>query len=40
MAELMESVDVLFTNEEEASKVFGISARDTDMTAGKLSRRL
>jgi 2-dehydro-3-deoxygluconokinase len=37
MTELMQSVDVLFTNEEEASKVFGISARDTDIGAGKLN---
>ena len=37
MTKLMESVDVLFTNEEEASKVFGISAEDTDISAGKLS---
>jgi 2-dehydro-3-deoxygluconokinase len=37
MTGLMESVDVLFTNEEEASKVFGISARDTDINAGKLN---
>jgi 2-dehydro-3-deoxygluconokinase len=32
----MEWVDVLFTNEEEASKVFGISARDSDISAGRL----
>ena len=37
MTGLMESVDVLFTNEEEASKVFGINARDTDISAGKLN---
>ena len=37
MTQLMESVDVLFTNEEEASKVFGISATDTDISAGKLN---
>ena len=36
MTDLMASVDVLFTNEEEASKMFGISARDTDISAGKL----
>lgn len=36
MTDLMESVDVLFTNEEEASKVFGIHAQNTDVTAGKL----
>jgi 2-dehydro-3-deoxygluconokinase len=36
MTELMESVDVLFTNEEEASKMFGISAKNTDISAGKL----
>ncbi len=38
MTELMENVDVLFTNEEEASNVFGINARDTDVSAGKLSQ--
>ena len=36
MTDLMESVEVLFTNEEEASKVFGISAKNTDVGAGKL----
>jgi 2-dehydro-3-deoxygluconokinase len=36
MTELMEYVDVLFTNEEEASKVFGINAKNTDVHAGKL----
>ncbi|HUW11804.1 MAG TPA: sugar kinase [Anaerolineae bacterium] len=37
MTELMQYVDVLFTNEEEASQVLGVSARDTDISAGKLS---
>ena len=36
MTDLMESVEVLFTNEEEASKVFGINAKNTDVGAGKL----
>jgi 2-dehydro-3-deoxygluconokinase len=36
MTELMQYVDVLFTNEEEAETVFGIKARDTDCKAGKL----
>jgi len=37
MTELMQHVDVLFTNEEEASQVLGVSARDTDISAGQLS---
>jgi 2-dehydro-3-deoxygluconokinase len=37
MTELMEYTDVLFTNEEEASTVFGIEARDCDVKAGKIS---
>jgi len=37
MTGLMSHVDVLFTNEEEAAKVFGIHARDTDIASGKLS---
>lgn len=37
MTGLMSHVDVLFTNEEEAAKVFGIHAHDTDISSGKLS---
>lgn len=37
MTGLMQYVDVLFTNEEEAETVFGIKARDTDCKAGQLS---
>lgn len=37
MAELMKYVDVCIANEEDAEKVFGIKARDTDLTGGKLS---
>jgi 2-dehydro-3-deoxygluconokinase len=37
MTALMDSVDVLFTNEEEASKLFGINASETDVTGGKLN---
>jgi 2-dehydro-3-deoxygluconokinase len=36
MTDLMQYVDVLFTNEEEAETVFGIKARETDCKAGKL----
>ncbi len=38
MTGLMQNVDVLFTNEEEASQVFGIHAPDTDIHAGVLSQ--
>jgi 2-dehydro-3-deoxygluconokinase len=38
MTELMEYVDVLFTNEEEAATVFGIEARESDVRAGQISR--
>jgi 2-dehydro-3-deoxygluconokinase len=37
MTDLMQYVDVLFTNEEEAETVFGIAARETDIKAGKIS---
>ena len=37
MTDLMQYVDVLFTNEEEAETVFGIKARETDVKAGKIS---
>jgi 2-dehydro-3-deoxygluconokinase len=37
MSGLMEYVDVLFTNEEEAETVFGIKSGDSDVTNGKLS---
>lgn len=37
MGELMEYVDVCIANEEDAEKVFGIKADDTDITGGKLN---
>ena len=37
MGKLMEYVDVCIANEEDAEKVFGIKADDTDVTGGKLS---
>ncbi len=37
MSGLMEYVDVAVGNEEDAEKVFGIKAQDTDITGGKLS---
>ncbi|MBE7012671.1 MAG: sugar kinase [Ruminococcaceae bacterium] len=37
MAELMQYVDVLIANEEDAEKVFGIKASGTDITGGTLS---
>jgi 2-dehydro-3-deoxygluconokinase len=37
MTGLMEYVDVLFTNEEEAETVFGIAARETNIKAGQIS---
>ena len=33
----MKSVDVCIANEEDAEKVFGITARDTDVSAGSLN---
>jgi 2-dehydro-3-deoxygluconokinase len=39
MTDLMQYVDILFTNEEEAETVFGIAARETDVKAGKISTR-
>lgn len=38
MEKLLEYVDVLIANEEDAEKVLGISAPDSDVIAGKLSR--
>lgn len=38
MAELMEYVDVCIANEEDAAKVFGIHADDTDVSDGKLNQ--
>ena len=38
MTELAEFIDVLICNEEDADVVYGIKARDTDITGGKLSR--
>jgi 2-dehydro-3-deoxygluconokinase len=37
MGELMQYVDVLFTNEEEVEILFGIKAKDTVINAGKLN---
>ena len=37
MGQLMEYVDVLIANEEDAEKVFGIKAANTDITGGELS---
>lgn len=38
MTQIMPYVDVLVANEEDAEKVLGIKARNTDVTAGKLDR--
>ncbi|WP_373463247.1 PfkB family carbohydrate kinase [Herbivorax sp. ANBcel31] len=38
MEQLMEYVDVCIANEEDAEKVFGIKADNTDITGGKLNR--
>ena len=38
MGELMQYVDVCIANEEDAEKVFGIKADDSDISGGKLSR--
>lgn len=38
MAGLLRYVDVLIANEEDAADVLGIHAKDSDITAGKLSR--
>lgn len=38
MTELMEYVDVLIGNEDDANDVFGIKANDTDTTSGKLDK--
>lgn len=37
MSDLMQYVDVLIANEEDASKVFGISADQSDVESGKLN---
>ncbi len=37
MGELMQYVDVLIANEEDAEKVFGIKAANTDITGGEIS---
>ena len=37
MSELVQYVDVSIGNEEDADKVFGIKAPDSDVTAGSLS---
>src|SRR5690606_33091671 len=37
MGKLMEYVDLVIANEEDAEKVFGIKAPDTDVTAGELN---
>lgn len=38
MTRLMPLIDVLTANEEDAEKVLGIKARDTDVTAGRIRR--
>lgn len=38
MQQLMPYIDVLIANEEDAEKVLGIKARDTDVASGKLNR--
>ena len=38
MTELCKYVDVCIANEEDAKDVFGIAAKDTDITGGKLDR--
>ena len=38
MVQMMPYIDVLVANEEDAEKVLGIKARDTDVTQGKLNR--
>ena len=38
LTELMKNVTMLFTNEEEAAMIFGIEARDSNVSAGKVSR--
>lgn len=38
MGELMKYVDLCVANEEDAEKVFGIKAENSDVTGGKLSR--
>jgi 2-dehydro-3-deoxygluconokinase len=38
LAELMQYVTVLFTNEEEASMIFDIHARDSDVKSGKINK--
>ena len=37
MTQLMEYVDIALGNEEDAEKIFGIKASESDVTAGKLS---
>lgn len=37
MSRLMEYVDICIANEEDAEKVFGIKAENTDVTSGKLN---
>jgi 2-dehydro-3-deoxygluconokinase len=38
MGDLLQYVDVLFTNEEEAEAVFGIASRASDVKSGKIDR--
>lgn len=38
MTQIMPYIDLLVANEEDAEKVLGIKARDTDVTSGKLNR--
>ena len=39
MAQLMEYVDIASGNEEDAEKIFGINAPESDVAAGKLSEK-
>ena len=39
MSELCQYVDVCIANEEDAHDVFGISAKDTDVTSGKVNHK-
>ena len=38
MADLMQYVDICVANEEDADVIFGIRAKETDVTAGKIDR--
>ena len=40
MTELVQSVDIVIANEEDAADVFGIHAEETDVTKGELDREI